>query len=86
MTHVEGKAATKLSWFKEHYYCEVCKKYYADAEGTNGNTDGVLINQLVSSVAEAKTMPVGSQLIARGVVAGVTTTRSSLNTMPLHLR
>lgn len=80
VTHVEGKAATKTeAGLKEHYYCEVCKKYYADAEGTNEITDGVHINQLVSSVAEAKTMPVGSQLIVRGVVAGVTTTQSSIN-------
>jgi hypothetical protein len=80
LTHVEGKEATKTqAGLKDHYYCEVCHKTYADAAATQEITDGVEIKQLVSSVAEARTMPVGSELIVRGVVAGVTTTQASLN-------
>lgn len=79
-THVEGKAATHTeTGVKEHYYCDVCKKYYEDAEGTKEITDGILIDKIVCSVAEARNMAQGSEIVVRGVVVGVTNTQSSLN-------
>lgn len=80
ISHVEGKQATYTeSGVKEHYYCSVCKKYYEDAAGTIEITDGVFLEKLVCSVSEARNMAEGSEIVVRGVVAGIATTQSSLN-------
>ena len=80
ISHVEGKPATYTeSGIKEHYYCSVCKKYYEDAACTIEITDGVFLEKLVCSVSEAINLAESSEIEVRGVVAGITTTQSSLN-------
>ena len=90
ISHVEGKPATYTeSGIKEHYYCSVCKKYYEDAACTIEITDGVFLEKLVCSVSEARNLAESSEIVVRGVVAGITTTQSSLNIVTVsytHLR